>query len=122
DAGGRGRDHDGTSRLTDGERGAGVDADERLLERDGVRRKLRYQILHAVEDRLEAQLGAAPRGGSPAVPLDRPEAASSFVDHSPSAGCGPRAAPRSFPPLRLGPGRDVPAGKPSAIPSRRYSR
>src|SRR5439155_1293154 len=81
----RGRDQDGTSRLADGERGAGVDADEGLLEHDGVRRKLLYELLDAVEDRLEAQLWAAPRRRPPAVPLHRSEAASSFVDDSPSA-------------------------------------
>src|SRR4051812_22033311 len=110
DADVRGRDHDGTSRLADGERGAGVDADERLLEHDGVRRKLRYELLHAVEDRLEAQLGAAPRRRSPAVPLLRLEAASSFVDDSPSARSCARIDTENFHAMTLGTGPDVPAG------------
>src|SRR5262249_56147957 len=109
DAGGRGRDHGGTSRLTGGERGAGVDADERLLERDGVRRKLRYQLLDAVEDRLEAQLGAASRGGSPAARLHRPEAASSFVDYSPSARCSARVDTQNFHVPRLVTGSHLPS-------------
>ena len=36
DSGERGRDEDGASRLPDRERGAGVDADEGLLDRDGI--------------------------------------------------------------------------------------
>ena len=39
DAERRGRDEHGASRLPDGERGAGVDADERLLEGDRTRRR-----------------------------------------------------------------------------------
>src|SRR5206468_12460000 len=109
DADVRGRDHDGTSRLADGERGAGVDADEGLLEHDGVRRKLRYELLNAVEDRLEAQLGAATRRRSPAVPLLRPEAASFFVDDSPSACSCARIDTENFHAVTLGIGPDVPA-------------
>src|SRR5439155_11058940 len=109
DPGVGGSDHDGTSRLADGERGAGVDADEGLLEHDGVRRKLRYELLHAVEDRLEAQLGAAPRRRSPAVPLLRPEAASSFVDDSPSARSCTWIDTENFHAVTLGTAPDVPS-------------
>jgi len=109
DADVRGRDHDGTSRLADGERGAGVDADEGLLEHDGVRRKLLYELLDAVEDRLEAQLWAAPRRRPPAVPLHRSEAASSFVDDSPSARSSAWIDTQNFHAVTLGTGPDVPA-------------
>src|SRR5947209_2026796 len=108
DAGVRGRDHDGTSRLTHGERGAGVDADEGFLEHDGVRRKLRYELVDSVEDRLEAQLGAATRRGSPAIPLHPPEAASFFVDDSPSACSSTWIDAQNSHAVTLGTGPDVP--------------
>ena len=51
DAGGRGGDHCSASRLTDGERDAGVGPHKRLLECDGVRRVRRDEPQHSVEDR-----------------------------------------------------------------------
>jgi hypothetical protein len=80
DAGGRGGDHRGASRLTDGQRDAGVGADERLLERDGVRRMLRYELHHSVEDRPQAQLRALACPGGPAPVAERADAPAAFED------------------------------------------
>ena len=63
DADRRGGDEHRSARLPDGERDAGVGADERLFHCDGVRLVLRDERLHPLEDRLEAQLRALRRGG-----------------------------------------------------------
>ena len=80
DAGRRGGDEHGAARLPDGERGAGVGADEGLLQRDGIRRVLRNELRHPVEDRLQAELRALPRGRPPPPVVECPEAAAAFVD------------------------------------------
>ena len=80
DPGGRGRDQRGAARLPDEERDAGVGTDEGLLERDGVRRVLRNERLHAVEDRPEASLRALARRRAPAAAREPPEAAAVVVD------------------------------------------
>src|SRR5438874_10304651 len=49
----RGRDEHGAARLPDGERDAGVGADEGLLEDDRIRRVLRDERRHSLEDRSE---------------------------------------------------------------------
>src|SRR5207248_6322797 len=70
----------GAARLSDGECGAGVGADERLLERDRIRRVLGDEPRDAFEDRLQPKLRAlAGRGRPPAVPRS-PEAPAAFVD------------------------------------------
>jgi hypothetical protein len=80
DAGARGRDHDGSARLPDGERGAGVGADEGLLECDGIRTMLLDETRDPVEDRLQPQLQAFVRGCFPPPVDDGPEAPVAFVD------------------------------------------
>jgi hypothetical protein len=77
-----GRDENGAAGLSDGERGAGVDADERLLEDDRMWPKLFDQLGDAVEDRLQAQLRALLGGRLPPAEVHRPEAVSSFADDS----------------------------------------
>src|SRR5205085_10327691 len=74
------RDENGAARLPDGERGTGVDADERLLERDRIRLVPGHELGDRVEDRLQAELRALARRGSPPAVADRPEAAAAFVD------------------------------------------
>src|SRR2546421_4481311 len=80
DPGVSGRDHDGPARLTDGECGAGVGADERLFERDGIGLMKRDELDHGVEDRLQTKLGAFGRGRFPPPVVDGPEAPVFFVD------------------------------------------
>src|SRR5207248_7397191 len=59
------RHHHDAASLTDGERGAGVDADERFLDRDGVRRVLRDEIVDVFVNRPQSKLWTTPRGGFP---------------------------------------------------------
>src|SRR6266404_6255913 len=75
-----GRDENGAARLSDGERGAGVDADERLLERDRIGRVLGDESRHAVEDRLQSKLRPFAGGSRPPTVRDGLEAPSAFVD------------------------------------------
>ena len=56
DAGGRRGDEHGSPCLPDGECDAGVCADERLLQGDGIRRVFRDQLLDAREDREQTSL------------------------------------------------------------------
>ena len=80
DPGVGGRDHDDPARLPDGECGAGVDADERLLDCDGIGLMKRDELDDGVEDRLQTQLGAFGRGRFPPPVVDGPEAPVFFVD------------------------------------------
>ncbi len=80
DPGGRGRDEHGAASLTDGERDAGVGTHVGLLERDGVRRVLGNELLHALEDRHQPRVQPPARWGPPAPGGHRPEAAAAFVD------------------------------------------
>ena len=70
DAGARGCDQHGASRLSDGERDAGVCSHEGLLQRDGGWLVLRNERLDVVEDRPEAELLALPRRRSPPAVID----------------------------------------------------
>src|SRR5207245_10731232 len=81
DTGLGGRDEHGAARLPDGERGAGVDADERLLEGHRIRGVLGDQSRHAVVDRLQPQLRALAGRCGPAPVVDSPEAPAAFVDY-----------------------------------------
>jgi pSer/pThr/pTyr-binding forkhead associated (FHA) protein len=80
DAGHGACDEHGSPRLTDRERDAGVGADVRLLERDGIRGVRLEQPGDALEDRLQPRLGAFACAGPPPAVVDRPEAAVAFVD------------------------------------------
>ena len=72
DAGERGRDDCGAARLPDRERGAGVDADKRLLDCDGGRPLAVDELFHAVVDLQQALFRPLGRGGFPAPEVDRP--------------------------------------------------
>ena len=80
--GARAGDEHGASGLPDGERGAGVDADERLLEGDRLRPVLLYHLLHAVEDRPQPQLQRGIGSRSPDAMRNGPEAPVAFLDDS----------------------------------------
>src|SRR5207253_7031402 len=81
----RARDEHGAARLPDRERGAGVDADERLLERDGIRGVQVDEVAYALEDRLQAQLQGLAGARLPPPEVHGPEAPVVFVDDSVSA-------------------------------------
>ena len=85
DPGGRGSDERRAAGLSDEERDAGVGTHERLLERDGVRRVLPYELLHPVEDPLETTLRSLPGARPPAPAVDAPDATIPFVDDAVSA-------------------------------------
>src|SRR5205085_10867959 len=85
DAGARARHQHGSARLSDGERGTGVDADERLLEGDGIGGVLRDEPVDPVEDRSEPQFRAHVGRGRPPPVVDSPEAPVFFVDDAVSA-------------------------------------
>ncbi len=102
DAGGCGGDHCGASRLTDEERDAGVGADERLLERDGVRRMRRYELQHAVEDRPQPQLRALPRPGLPTPVTERADPPAAFEDDPVAARSRPWVDAEDFHDRRVG--------------------
>ena len=75
-----GRDHDGPACLPDGECGAGVDADERLLDCDGIGLMKLDELGHGVEDRLQPCLRPLGGGCFPPPVVDGPEAPVFFVD------------------------------------------
>src|SRR5262249_3601021 len=89
DPGGRGRDEHGSARLPDGERDAGVGADVRLLQGDGIRAVLRYQPRDPVEDRAQTELQPLLRARSPPPVAHRSEATIAFVDDSVPASSRP---------------------------------
>src|SRR5581483_8130167 len=113
DARARSRDENGASRLTDGERGAGVDADERLLEHDGIRRVALHQRGDSLVDGPQPELRALPRGGSPPAEVDRPESACAFVDDAVTARSSAWIDAEDRHAERLGAVPDVP---PPAVP------
>ena len=80
DAGERASDEHGAARLPDGERDAGVCADERLLECDRIRRVLGDESRHALEDRLQTKLQPLAGRRRPPAVADGPEAAAAFLD------------------------------------------
>ena len=96
DADGRCGDEDGSPGLSDGERDAGVGADERLLQRDRIRRVLGDQRADAVEDRQQALLDWLPRRGSPPPVAAGPEAPVASVD-DPVPACAPAPSIRMLP-------------------------
>jgi hypothetical protein len=77
---GSARDERGAARLPDGERGAGVCADERLLEDDRLRLVPLDELRDRVVDLLQAQLWTFARRRLPPAELDRLEAAAACVD------------------------------------------
>src|SRR5262249_50840993 len=79
------RDEHGAAGLTDRERGAGVGADERLLERDGIRAVLLDETLDALEDRLQTSRQMLAGARAPPPEVHGPEAPVVFVDDSVSA-------------------------------------
>src|SRR5262249_54565307 len=80
----------------------------RLFESDCSRLVLRHQLLHALEDRLQAQLQALVRRGLQAPVVECPEAAFAFVDDGvPARGSAWIDAQNSHD-VRLGAGSDVP--------------
>ena len=89
DAGRRGGDEHGSPRLTDGERDAGVCPHDRLLDGDGVRRVLRKERLHSVEDRQEPQRRRSPAARPPAAVGELPDAPVACVDDAVPACCRP---------------------------------
>src|SRR5439155_13780529 len=109
EAEGRGSEENDAARLADGERGTGVDADEGLLEHDGVRAEVLDQFGDAVEDRLEPQLGTALRWCFPPAVVDRLEAASAFVDDAVPARCRTRIDAENPHAVRLRTAPDVPS-------------
>ncbi len=111
DSGQGGCDEDGPSRLADGERGAGVDADEGFLERDGIGRRLIDERGDGLEDRLQARLGAVGRGGLPPPVVERPYPPSAFLDDAVPACSRARIDAENLHGSRLGAGSDVPASK-----------
>ena len=109
DADHRGGDEHRPARLPDGERGAGICADEGLFQRDGVRRVLRNELLHPLEDRLEAELRALPRGCLPPPVVECPDTASAFLDDPVPACSRPWIDAENLHEERLGGGSDVPS-------------
>jgi len=85
DAGVGAGDEDGTARLSDRERDAGVCADVRLLQRDCIRRVSRDEAGDPVVDRLEPQVLALAGSRDPAPVGSGPEAPVAFVDDAVSA-------------------------------------
>ena len=103
------RDEHRPARLPDGERDAGICSDEGLFQRDGVRRVRRNELLDALEDRLEAQLGALPRGCLPPPVVECPDTPSAFLDDPVPASSRPWIDAENLHEERLGGGSDAPA-------------
>src|SRR4029078_10343402 len=80
DAGVGAGDEDGTARLSDRERDAGVGADVGLLQRHRIRRVIGDEAGHPVEEGLEPQVLALPCGRPPAPVCSGPEAPVFFLD------------------------------------------
>ena len=118
-AGGRRGDEDGAARLPDGERDAGVGADVRLLQGDGIRAVLLDQLPHPLEDREQPQLHAVPRLCSPPPVAEFPEAPVAFVDDPVPARSRPWIDAEDFHPERLRTTPDVPAALGLAPPAAR---
>ena len=80
DARGGGGNQRGAAGLPDGERDAGVGSHEGLLERDGVRRVRRYELLDPLEDHAESKLRPLARAGRPAPRRECSDPPVAFVD------------------------------------------
>ena len=111
DAGERRGDEDCPPRLPDGERDAGVCADERLLQSDGIRRVFRDQLLDAREDREQTNRRLLPRARLPPPVARGPEAPAAFVDDSVPARRRPWVDSENLHEDTLGAFPDVPAHK-----------
>ena len=109
DPDGCGGDEHGSARLPDGERGAGICPDERLFHCDGGGLVLRNERLHPLEDRLEAQFRALPRGRLPPPVVECPDTASAFLDDPVPASSRPWIDAQNLHEERLGGASDVPA-------------
>ncbi len=109
DAGGRRGDEHRAARLPDGERDAGVGADVRLLQGDGIRGVQADQLRHPLEDREQPPVHALPRRCSPPPVADGPEAPVAFVDDSVPASSRPWIDAENLHEERLGTPADVPA-------------
>src|SRR6185436_13423350 len=80
-----------------------------LFHCDGGGLVLRNERLHPLEDRLEAQLRALPRGRLPPPVVECPDTASAFLDDPVSASSRPRIDAQNLHEERLGGAPDVPA-------------
>jgi FHA domain len=107
DAGVRGRDHDGPARPSDGECGAGVDADEGFLEDDGIRPVRVDERDDRVEDRLQALLGSFSGLCFPPPVVDGPETPVALVDDAEPARSRPWIDADDLHAVTLGGGSDV---------------
>ena len=87
DAGAGAGDENGSSRLPDRERDAGVGADVRLLQCHRIRGVLGHECGDSLEDRLEAQIQALTGAGGPAPVDSGPEAPFALLDDAVSARC-----------------------------------
>ena len=110
DAGGRRGDEHGSPRLPDGECDAGVCADVRLLQRDGIRRVLRDQRLRRPSKIVSSRASGRSRGGRSPPPVARgPEAPVAFVDDPVPACSRPWVDAENLHDDTLGSASDVPA-------------
>jgi len=103
----RGCHQNGAARLPDRECGTGVGADERFLERDGIRRVPRDEVGHRVVDRLQPKLWSLRRGRRPPPVLEGPEVTAVFVDDRVPARCRSWIDSDDFHVERLGVAPDV---------------
>ena len=103
-----GHEH-GAARLSDGERGAGVDADEGLFEDDSLGPLLRDELCDGVVDAFQAELGALAGGRLPPAVVDGPQAPSVYSDNAVTARCRTRIDSENLHVARLRGGPDVPS-------------
>src|SRR5688500_16046455 len=108
DAGELAGDEDGAPSLPDRECGAGVGADEGLLERDGIGPVVLDEVPHLVVDPPEADLGPLTRSGLPPAEVERREAVSSSLDDGVPACSRSRIDADDLHAARLGTRSDVP--------------
>ena len=107
---------DGAARLADGERGAGVDADERVLEDDGVRPVEGDQLGHRVVDPLQTEFGSRVGTRLPPIELDGADAPAFCMNDSVPARCRSRIDAEDLHGSRLGAVADVPPAERSGCP------
>src|SRR4029077_3305418 len=92
----------------DGERDAGVGADERFLESHRIRRVLRDETGHSRVDRLQTESNVLAGRRRPAAVGDALEAPSAFLDDPVPARSRPRVDADYFHGQRLWTGSDDP--------------
>ena len=112
-----GRDEHGAACLPDEERDAGVGPDERLLQRDGVRLVLPYEVADPVEDRPEPVLRALSCAGRPASVGEGCDTPLAFVDDPVPARSRPWIDAEDFHVQRVRSASDVPAGRQARDPA-----